>query len=169
MMEFVGNFKNWIDPTWIEFLKSNRGIARPGEGQQPDSPEMVDQYNKARAAGYKDDDIFFYMFDRHNTDFNIIPPFTNEPYHWWITKMLPGNFMPMHTDPHTSYQKDSKRYWIPLQDYQPGHIFMYEDTVITNYKAGDVWVYSDSNALHGAANIGHTVRLALQISTYSEK
>jgi hypothetical protein len=55
---------------------------------------------------------------------------------------------------------------MPFQDYKPGHIFMYENQVITNYKAGDVWEYTDSGALHGAANIGHTPRIVLQISTY---
>jgi len=166
-MKFVGNFKNWIDPKWIEFLKSNRGTARPKEGQQPDSPEMEAEYARAKAAGYKDDAIYFWMFDSTNFPFEISkPPFVKDNFHWWFTKMLPGNFMPMHVDPHTLYQKNSNRYWIALQDWEPGHIFMYEDRVITNYVAGDVWTYEDSTALHGAANIGFTPRIVLQISTY---
>lgn len=166
-MEFVGNFKNWIDPNWIEFLKSNEGTARPKDGQKPDSPEMEAEYARARAAGYKDDATYFWMFDNNNFPFEISnPPFVKDNFHWWITKMLPGNFMPMHTDPHTLYQKNSKRYWMALQDWEPGHIFMYEDQVITNYSAGDVWTYKDSTALHGAANIGFTPRIVLQISTY---
>jgi hypothetical protein len=80
--------------------------------------------------------------------------------------MLPGNFMPMHVDPHTLYEKNSCRYWMPLQDWKPGHVFMYENEVITDYKAGDVWMYRESGALHGAANIGYTPRLVLQVSTY---
>lgn len=166
-MEFVGNFKNWIDPNWIEFLKTNTGIARPTEGQQPDSPEMEAEYARARAAGYKDDATYFWMFDKTNFPFEIPKlPFIEDKFHWWITKMLPGNFMPMHVDPHTLYEPNSKRYWLPLQDWEPGHIFMYEDQVITNYVAGDVWTYGNSAALHGAANIGFTPRIVLQISTY---
>ena len=61
-----------------------------------------------------------------------------------------------------------RSYWMPLQDYENGHIFMYEDQVITNYKKGDVWMYSDSTALHGASNIGFTPRIVLQISTFTE-
>jgi hypothetical protein len=166
-MNYIGNYSNWINPAWIAELTNSRGTARPVEGQKPDSPSMESQYAKARAAGYKDDDTFFWMFDKNNTTFEITPPFTTAACHWWITKMLPGNFMPMHIDPHTEYDLDSSRYWIPLQDWEPGHIFMYENRVITDYKAGDVWEYADPCALHGAANIGYTIRLALQISTYT--
>jgi hypothetical protein len=165
-MNYIGNYKNWIQDEWVAELLSSTGVARPKEGKRPDSPEEELEYNKAREAGYKDDAVYFYMFDQNSVSFNVIPPFITEKYHWWITKMLPGNFMPVHRDPHALYQKNSKRYWIPLQDWQPGHIFMYEDRVITDYKAGDVWVYEEAGALHGAANIGYTPRLVLQISTY---
>jgi hypothetical protein len=80
--------------------------------------------------------------------------------------MLPGNFMPMHMDPHTVQQQNADRFWIPLQDWQPGHIFMYEDYVTTNYKKGDIFQYANSAALHGAANIGSTPRVVLQITLH---
>ena len=98
--------------------------------------------------------------------FDLKEPWVSSKYHWWITKMLPGNFMPMHTDPHTLYESNSKRFWMPWQDWQPGHIFMYENKVITDYKAGDVWEYENSAALHGAANIGFVPRIVLQVSSY---
>lgn len=165
-MKYIGNFADWIKDEWIEEILSNRGTARPAEVKKPDSPEEEAEYAKARAAGFRDDDIFFYMFGKNNTTFDITPPFIQDNYHWWVTKMLPGNFMPVHVDPHTKFQKNSKRYWMPWQDYEPGHLFLYEDTVITNYKKGDVYVYEDASALHGASNIGLTPRIVLQVSTY---
>jgi hypothetical protein len=166
-MQYIGNFKEWIDPTWLSEVLINRGIGRPKEGQKPDSPEMIEEYQKAIDAGYKDDTIYFWMFDKSNCSFTIPqPPWIDNNYHWWITKMLPGNFMPIHKDPHTMYQTNSKRYWIPLHDWEPGHVFVYENQVITDYKLGDVWCYMDSNAVHGASNIGYTPRVVLQISTY---
>lgn len=165
-MQYKGNFKEWVDPQWVDYVLANRGDGRPAEGQKPNSLEMIEEYRKARLAGYGDDSIYFWMFDKNNTSFNIDPPFITGKCHWWITKMLPGNFMPMHHDPHTSYEKNSQRYWLPLTDWSPGHVFMYEDQVITNYKIGDVWQYTEAGALHGAANIGHTPRVILQISSY---
>ena len=166
-MKFHGNFNYWIQPHWLEFVLHNRGTGRPKEGQQPNSAKMTEEYDKAIRAGYRNDQIYFWMFDNTNFPFDISnPPFLKNNFHWWITKMLPGNFMPLHIDPHTMYQKNSRRFWIPLQDYESGHIFMYEDKVITDYKAGDVWEYENSSALHGAANIGHTTRVVLQISEF---
>lgn len=165
-MEFIGNFKEYIKQEWIDEVLTARGMGRPAEGKTPDSPEEDLEYQKALAAGYKSSDIYFYMFDKSNVSFNLELPFINKKYHWWITKMLPGNFMPMHIDPHAVYQNKSERYWMPWQDYSPGHVFLYEDTFVPNYKKGDVYRYFDSTALHGAANIGHVPRIVLQISTY---
>jgi hypothetical protein len=167
-MNYIGNFKDWIQPHWLEFALNNQGIGRPRDGKKSNSAEEELEYRKARAAGYKDDAVYFWMFDKNIVDFFIPqPPFIDKEFHWWITKMLPGNFMPIHIDPHTLTEKNSQRFWIPLQDYEPGHIFLYENQVITDYKAGDVWKYNDSSALHGAANIGHTPRIVLQISSFS--
>lgn len=165
-MKYLGNYKDWFKQEWIDELLSEQGTPRPKQGKRPDSPEEELEYANARSAGYRDDQTYFYMFDKNNVSFDIVPPFVEEKFHWWITKMLPGNFMPVHRDPHTLYQKNSKRYWMPLQDWENGHIFIYEDKIITNYRAGDVWFYEDATALHGAANIGLTTRLILQVSTH---
>lgn len=166
-MKLVGNYKNYIKQEWIDEVLSSKGTGRPAEGKTPDSPQEQTEYAKAIAAGYKVDETYFYMFDQSNVSFSLTLPFITEKYHWWITKMLPGNFMPMHVDPHTKYQENSKRYWMPLQDYHPGHVFLYEDKFISNYKMGDLFVYDNSSALHGAANIGHVPRIVLQISTHN--
>ena len=166
-MKFIGNYKEWIQDQWIDEILSSRGTGRPGEGKTPDSKEEEIEYQKARDAGYNDKSIYFWMFDKNNVTFEINPPFILSKYHWWITKMLPGNFMPMHIDPHTLYEKNSQRYWIPFQDWEPGHIFLYKDKVITDYKAGDVYIYDEAEALHGAANIGYTPRIVLQLSTHN--
>jgi len=165
-MNYIGNFSSYIKQEWVDEVQQKRGIGRPAEGKTPDSHQEKNEYHKALSAGYKSTEVYFYMFDKSNLDFDIDLPFINKNYHWWITKMLPGNFMPMHVDPHTHYQKNSERYWIPMQDYSPGHIFLYEDQFISNYKMGDLYRYYDSTAIHGAANIGHTPRLILQVSTY---
>lgn len=165
-MKYLGNYKQYIDNHWLEEILNSKGMGRPLEGKKPETPEEELEYQRARLAGYRDDAVYFYMFDKNNVSFEMNLPFIEEQYHWWITKMLPGNFMPMHVDPHAVFQKNSRRYWLPLQDWEPGHIFMYENQVITDYKAGDLYTYVDATALHGAANIGFTPRVVLQISTY---
>jgi len=166
-MKYIGNYKDWIDPNWVKEILSSTGTGRPGEGKKPDSLEELKEYKKAIVAGYRPDAVYFYMFDKNNVSFNLEFPFLSGlKYHWWITKMLPGNFMPMHVDPHSLIQKNSRRFWMPWQDYVGGHIFAYEDTVTTNYSMGDLYEYSNPNAIHGAANVGLVPRIVLQISTY---
>jgi hypothetical protein len=165
-MEYIGNYSDWIKKEWILELLNNSGTPRPSGGKTPDTKEEKIEYQKAIEAGYSENETYFFMFDKDNFKFNLFPPFVQSNYHWWITKMMPGNFMPMHVDPHTLYEPNSQRYWMPLQDYSPGHIFMYENLVITDYKAGDVYRYKTSSAIHGAANIGHVPRVVLQVSTH---
>ena len=167
-MQYIANYNHWVRQEWVDEILNSKGWGRPAEGKKPDSIEEEREYQRARDAGYKDSDIYFYMFDKTNVSFTLEFPFITGNYHWWITKMMPGNFMPMHIDPHTEYQANSQRYWMPWQDWQPGHIFMYEDTVTTNYAKGDLYCYTNSNGLHGAANIGYTPRIVLQISTYDQ-
>lgn len=164
----IGNYADYIQQDWLDFIKSNQGIAKPNEQKTVESQEEQGQFDKLIKAGYDPTAIYHYVFHEGNFTLNIPqPPWdTTSNYKWWFTKMLPGNFMPMHLDAHVLHLPNSKRYWVALQDWEPGHIFMYEDIVITDYKMGDVYVYDDQAALHGAANIGYNPRYILQISTY---
>ena len=164
-MIFLGNHRSWINQDWINEVTSRTGYARPKDWQPAYLHETI-EYDKAKAAGYNLSDIHFWLFDKTNTSFDLTPPWVTGEYHWWITKMNPGQFTPMHRDPHT-VGRPCKRYWMPLLDYAPGHIFVYKDSTFLNYSAGDVYSYEDSTDMHGAANIGHTVRLVLQVTEYA--
>lgn len=173
-MIFVGNLSKLTETSWIDILLkevlSKEGLKRPKEGGKPEGKEGDAQWQKAIDAGYSPNDVYFQMFDKNNIETEI-PEFhtCGRSRHWWITKMNPGNFMPMHVDPHTKQQKNADRFWIPLQDWEHGHIFMYENESICDYVKGDVYQYKDSQALHGAANIGLTPRVVLQITLYEEE
>lgn len=169
-MRFVKNVRDWIDPKWIEYLLTHDGAPRPSAGGNPDSPE----FRAATAAGYDLTKTYWYHYTFENNTFpcNVEPPFKTElNYMFWFIKMLPGNFMPMHRDPHVTEAGKSNctRYWIPLQDYEPGHIFVNGTTFLHSYKAGDMWAYTDANEIHGACNIGFTPRLTLHFTTYENE
>lgn len=157
---------DWIDTVVNEVL-SKTGTLRPQQGGKPAGAEGDREWQRAIDSGYNPTDVYFQMFDESNLIARI-PNFhtCGRQRHWWLTKMMPGNFMPMHVDPHTEQQDNADRFWIPLQDWQPGHIFMYENIVVTDYKKGDIYKYTDSTALHGAANIGFTPRIVLQITLH---
>jgi hypothetical protein len=167
-MKQLGNIKNndWIDQV-LDKVMSFQGVLRPKEGGVPEGKEGYQEWQKAIDAGYDPNAVYFQMFTKDILDIDIPKFYTcNRKHHWWITKMMPGQFMPMHVDPHTLQQQNADRFWIPLQDWQPGHIFMYENYVTTDYKKGDIYQYTDCAALHGAANIGTMPRVVLQVTLH---
>jgi hypothetical protein len=170
-MKYLGNYQDWIQTSWIDDILSIQGFGAPKDfnidkeialGQRSTMHESERTVYKV----YGTDKIFFYLLESKCLDFDIQPPWLNERFDWWVTKMYPGQFIPVHSDGPKHLK--GKRYWMPLQDWQPGHIFMYEDISITKYTAGDLWEYEDSLAIHGAINIGHSPRLILQVSTTGE-
>lgn len=167
-MIYIGNFANWIKPEWITYLLNNNGTLRPSGGGNPDSEE----FRIATSAGYDLTKTYWQHYCDTSCPLEITPPIeTDKKILWWFIKMLPGNFMPMHRDPHVTEPgyNNCKRYWMPLQDYTPGHIFIYNKEFMVDYKAGDLWMYDDANEIHGAVNIGYTPRLTFQFTEFTNQ
>ncbi len=163
-MIFVGNYRNFIDPLWEHLILTRTGQARPRDWPPLNAAESA-EYLKYQSAGYDLSAVNWWVYEEIDLGIDIIPPWTNGNIHWWFTKLLPGQFMPIHKDPHVVDQK-CNRYWMPLQDYVSGHVFIYEDKMISDYKLGDVFQFDNADAIHGAANIGHTPRIMLLITEY---
>lgn len=163
-MIYRGNFANWIDPKWRTLVLSTDGQARPRDWPPETAVESA-EYRRAQEAGYDLTAVNWWVYEKQDLNLDINPTWCRGKIDWWITKLMPGQFMPMHTDPFTHYQ-DCKRYWVPLQDFMPGHLFVYGNELIKDYTAGDVFEYYDSRDPHGAANIGHEPRVVLQVTEY---
>lgn len=164
-MRFIGNYKQWINDEWLTAIMSSPGYGRPRDWKA-DSIQEEEVYKKAIDAGYNLNDVHFWLYEQSNLNFNISPPWVkSSTYHWWFTKMYPGQYTPMHSDPHT-FENGCLRYWVPMQDYQEGHLFIYNNNLIKDYNAGDVFVYENSQDVHGAANLGYSPRIVLQVTEY---
>ena len=72
----------------------------------------------------------------------------------------------MHIDPHLVEVTNPVRYTMFLEDYHPGHIFVWDDQLATNYKAGDLFEWSDPMIVHGCTNISYQNRYTLQITMH---
>lgn len=164
-MDFVGNYKEIIPNGLINFLLENKGQPRPNSIPK-EHMDDYEQYSKGKNVGYDLTATYWHIFEEVDTaPITIHAPWVKGKMHWWITKMMPGDIMPMHEDP-TTLGNDCKRYWMPLQDYESGHIFIIKDKLITEYSAGDVFVYDVAQDNHGAANIGFTPRFVLQVAEF---
>jgi hypothetical protein len=162
-MHYIGNWKYQIHLNLRQRVLDTVGQARPRDWPPAFAVES-DEYARAEEAGYDLSAVNWWVYEQEQLG-TLVLPFSKTDYHWWITKLYPGQFMPMHSDPHT-HEHHCKRYWIPLQDYEPGHIFVYKTQLMTDYKAFDVFEYEKSTDMHGAANIGHTPRVVLQVTEY---
>jgi len=163
-MHYVGNYIDIIPNGLIDYLLSNKGQPRPNNIPKH-SLDEYETYNHGVNAGYDLTATYWHIFESQDIPMQITPPWCTGKIHWWITKMMPGDIMPMHEDPPT-LKNNCKRYWMPLQDYEAGHVFIIKDELITNYRAGDVFVYDIAQDNHGAANIGFTPRFVLQVTEF---
>lgn len=163
-MKYIGNFKNWINSSWRQEILSIEGQARPRDWPPINAVESA-EYRKYQEAGYDLSAVNWWVYEEKDLSFKITPPWCTKEIHWWFTKLLPGQYMPMHVDPHVA-SKPCKRYWMPFQDYCPGHIFVYGNNMINNYREGDVYMFDQEFDIHGSANIGHVPRVMLLVTEY---
>lgn len=133
---------------------------------------LLDQYRELARPAYSLKNHDFQQFNVSSVDmqhFKLTLPALDQIrkyVFWWFVKLNPGQMQAMHIDPHLIEVKDPVRYTMFLEDFQPGHIFVYDDKMISNYKAGDVFEWSDPMIVHGVVNIGYNTRYTLQITMH---
>ena len=163
-MKFIGNYRSWIQLSWLEYLDTHDGLHVPRDQQ-------VDRLEKSplnESGCDQKSSVFAILYDQESTPLDIINlPWTDMQYYWWIEKIMPSMLSPKHRDSVYKY-KNAYRYWMPLQDYETGHIFVYKDTLMTGYKAGDLYMYADENEYHYTGNAGWNYLLHLNITTGDE-
>ena len=156
-MKYITNVP--IDPWLVNYVKTNDGDRRPGKSISTYQKDINDKWLN---AGYDFTKIGwdFFNYDNIVPNYNLeIPGFKN--ISWWISKLNPGDMFPLHIDTFPEDQTIT-RYWIACEDHSPGHVFMYDKEILTNYKAGDVFEI-DPNVWHGACNIGFTPKISIQV------
>ena len=63
-------------------------------------------------------------------------------------------------------KKDIKRYWIPLEDWHWGHFIQVGNSVLTHWKAGEIYTWN-YGMYHLGANAGIKTRWSCQVTGYS--
>ena len=172
-MKLLGNYAHWIKQEWIDHILTNDGWGLPRDWGTDQASRVagmirlcgINACERALAAGYDFGQVKYHVYNKSTSPFDLKFTDNEDDVEWRFVKLKPGDVMPMHLDSDIP-DYNCRKYWMPLQDYQPGHIFIYEDKLITDYCAGDLWTYDDINALHGACNIGYTPRITFQFTTY---
>jgi hypothetical protein len=164
-MQYIGNFNSWIDPDIINTILTSHGERRPKteSGQYESST-----YQQWKTAGFDMNKIgWHFYYNQHIFKDHIDLPLDpkGRKYKWWFSKLNPGDMFPMHID-HFATEKNVQRFWMACQDHQPGHVFLYGDRALVDYKAGDIFKFTAENIWHAAANLGFTPKISFQLMFY---
>lgn len=165
-MKYIGNYKEIIKEEYINEILNNIGF----KGQiAPSSIENKDRYKEyelAIEAGWSTETVYWWRYTNENTSIKLEFPWitSNNSTTWWIVKQTPGQVQPMHVD--VDKTNNCRRYWMPLQDYEPGHILINENYFLSGYKKGDVFEFGTALDLHGSANIGLGTRIVLLVTEH---
>jgi hypothetical protein len=158
-VKFIGNFWQYIPKNLVSYLLNH---PEPKYRSYDDDGEKETEVWKN--FGYDLDVIRLYHIDYDEVEVKFeLPVFFDEIIEIWFTKYMPGDMLPYHQDGFTYETDNISRYVMMLQDMKPGHIFAYDDKVLTSYRAGDVFRYPNKDIWHGACNIGMEPRLTMQI------
>lgn len=172
-MQYIGNYKWWVTDKLMNHLATHDGDARPvWQPERWQGHPILDTFREMCRKGYSTKNYTFQQFNTNTADmknFEInLPdlPAKRKHCHWWFIKLLPGQMQPMHIDPHLVDVKNPVRYTLFLEDYHPGHIFVWDDKIASNYKSGDLYEWSDPMIVHGCVNISYNTRYTLQITMH---
>jgi len=161
--------KNWyqghMDPYWNGEYKDLMYINEPFN-----DPVSLKEW---RNLGFTQTKFTGDMYDMRQTEpkwmVSVQEALPWKYFSWSVYRMNPGTTLPMHGDTYARFRElyawdgDIHRAVIYMEDWQSGHISEIEDTVITDWRAGDYVVWKNDTQ-HLAANVGKTARYTLQIT-----
>lgn len=172
-MNYIGNYANWITTELMTHLETHEGDITPvWQPERWTGHPLLEEFREMARPVFSKNTPLFQQFNPRSADMKdfkvVLPNFpeTRKHCHWWFVKLHPGQMQAMHIDPHLVDVKNPVRYTMYLQDYHPGHIFIWDDHISANYKAGDVYEWSDPMIVHGCVNISYKTRYTLQVTMH---
>lgn len=182
---YVENYKDWIKQEWVDYLLNHDGDLLPRDLKSNDDnsglPKWDDGFNASVTENFERDIVYCVSYRSHNFPFEIsakdLPIDIGEKnFEWSFIKYNPGMIMPMHID-HPLFGRtfignepqielSIERYWMPLIDFQKGHILIHNHKMLDNYKKGDLFKFENEMDMHGSANLGSNVRLIFNFTTW---
>lgn len=164
-MQYVGNYADIIKQEWIDFLLANEGQLLPDDREclradwHPENATMYQMWDVKNRA-------YWYKFEVQDMPFTIPWPVElTDKIDWWVVKQLPGQCVPIHYDPND--EEYTTRYILMLQDYIPGHMLLWDDVLIRDYKKGDLYKVNNVNSYHGSSNISNDPRIIAHLTVWN--
>jgi hypothetical protein len=188
-MNYIGNEADWITDNLIAQLQTEPGSKVPiWDPKRWHGHPLLDDVRQMGTSwfGNKIPEQYFTIFNSRTPSFenyqfelpHIVPK--QRRIWWWFVRLDPGELQLMHYDMHPLgvFHNDNEfgtvnrteelinptRYTMYLQDWEPGHVFVYGDKMNANYKKGDIYEWSAPEIFHGVVNLSFNPRYTLQIT-----
>jgi hypothetical protein len=172
-MKYIGNCHDKLNPEWLEEALTTDGELRPNEiflkhiHLESKNDTLVKKWLELEFDKKKT--ICWRMYYPKINVKDLIDVSDNAICESWIVRLDPGKFFPAHIDKLADDDIfDIKRYWVALQDYKWGHLFVCKNKMLHEYKSGDIFEI-DKNDLHGSGNIGLVPKVSLQLVCKNKK
>ncbi len=165
-MEYLGNFLDKQPEGCIEHFLNTKGKVVPDLNidcfQQGFSE---DPYHHEGFYMHPNQNWEVFEHVSNNLEYDMYFPLDYKQYEHevQIIKMLPGNYLPSHRDPMSD---TTHRYVMALSDYEIGHVLIWGNDFLQNYKKGDTWKITDINLWHASGNLGYTTRLFAHLTMW---
>jgi hypothetical protein len=162
-MDLIGNYKDIIQDNWIEFLSTHDGQLLPDRREC-----LLEDFDTQNTQIFKSWPTLptWHKFEIQDLPFTIPWPVSlSDKIDWWAIKQYPGQMIPMHID--ANPPENTERYILMLQDYEPGHVLIWDGALVSNYKKGDLFKVKDVNSQHGACNISNNIRLLAYLTVWN--
>lgn len=169
-MKYMGNYAHFLKPTWTQHMLTREGERRPNDkmsvfkDKNKHIDEIVQLWTRVGYVGMPSVEWHMYYWKEFDEtpDWSLLDFAGNyQEIFFWCVRLMPGKFFPGHVDRYEDHGGEVKRYWMAMEDYHWGHIFIHDAEMLHGYKAGDVFELPD--LMHGAGNIGLDPKLSLQI------
>jgi len=164
---YIGNYKNWIDNDWIDYINSHNGDLLPRNIKNINDEKFIeDTVYQIAFENWEKSRVSLIAYSHHNFPFEISIPidFQKNVLSWNFIKLKSGMMLPL-KKPEDKFFKQSTRYRMLLQDYEFGHVFIVNGDLITDYKKGDVFKFNEATDWSGITNITNNTFLFFDIIT----
>lgn len=166
-MKFICNCASWISDEFLSYINDNSKGKRIVFKEEYSDHELCKLWI---SKGYDINKISYTFFFKEDFEIPVtLPAEISNAREFWISKLQPGDMIPWHYDTFKHPLAGVKRYWMALQDPEPGHVFFYKDQQFTDYKKGDVFLFERPDEWHGACNVGFTNKLTLQFTVIEDE
>lgn len=154
---YVGNYADWIDQQWIDYLQNKNGDLLPKNLKITGEQSFIEDKNYDLIfQNWDSNRVSVIGFSKHNFPFDINTPFDikNKIFKWHFIKLKSGMMIPLRPKQNTTKEiKPTIKYRMCLQDYKEGHVFIIDGQVITDYKKGDMFRVNNFCNNTGVVNI----------------